>query len=183
MTEIYQRADYESALKQKKKCLTYFLIVTGVYALLAAAVFIYFLFEPYGSKKETWLLVIEGVLTGLYVIFAYVYMAIRFSRVRRYCIFLLRALERKPTSGTASFMRFNSEIMQRDGVDFKSMTFIEWSEKEKDFMERNVFLDVEKQRPDFRAGDEVSFNTYANVLVSYKINNRTDLVGTPFEEA
>ena len=180
MTHIYSSGDLENAKNQKKKCLIFFFVMTAVYVLVAAGIFIYFLFEPYGSKKETWLLVSECVISAIYAVFAYIFMTIRFSRVRNYCIMLSRALTRKPTAGTATFMHFNSDITTKDKCDFKSMTLVEWSDKEKDYMERYILIDPEKPRPDFRAGDELSFETYSNVLVSYTINNRTDLVGTPF---
>ena len=182
MTNVYCKADLDAVLKQKRNCLTYFYIVTGIFLAAAIFVFVYFLLEPYGTDKEWWLLTVECVLTGIYVIFAYLYMSVRFSRVRKYCKVLERALIRKPTAGSATFMRFNSDVTVKDGVDFKSMTLVEWSEKEKEYMERYILLDVEKPRPDFRAGDEIMFNTYANILVSYEVSNRTDLVGTPFSD-
>lgn len=182
MTKIYNVNDLTTAKEQKKRCLIWFFVASGIYLLAAVGVFVYFLNEPYGSKKEIWLLVAECVITAIYAVFAYIYMTIRFTRVKNYCIMVSRALVRKTTPGTATFMHFNSDITIKDKVDFKSMTLVEWSDKEKDYMERYILIDPEKPRPDFRAGDELSFETYSNVLVAYRINNRTDLVGTPFDE-
>jgi hypothetical protein len=183
MTKIFYENDLVKAKNQKKKCLTYFFIGTGVYLALSVFMFVFFVLEPYGSKKETPLLIGECVLTGIYVVLSYIYMTIRFSRVKNYCVMLERALTRKPSTGTATFMRFNSDITVKDRVDFKSITLVEWSEKEKEYMERYILIDPEKPRPDFRAGDEISFETYSNILVGYTINNRTSLAGTPFENA
>ena len=180
MTEIYSRADQEAVLKQKRNCLIFFFSVTAVFLAAVTAVFVYFLFEPYGSPKKPWLLALESTLTGLYAIFAYFYLAIKFSRVRRYAIMLGRALDRKPTVSFATFMRFNGEVNVKDGVDFTSMTLVEWSEKEQEYMERYVLLDVEKPLPDFHVDDALTIKTYSNVLVGYEITNRTDLAGTPF---
>lgn len=182
MTEIYDKKDLERVLAQKKRSLTYFFIVTGVYALLTIALFIWFLFEPYGSKREPWMLVGESVLTGIYVVFAYVYISIRVIRVNRYAKALRLLLTKKPGKNVSNFMRFNSDIITKSGVDYKSMTVIEWSEKEKEYMEHNVLLDVEKPRPSFFAGDEIEYYTYSNVLVSYNLLNRSDFTGTPFEK-
>lgn len=182
MTEIYSKGDLEAAVKQKRNCLIYFFTVTGIFLAVSVFVFVYFLFEPYGSAKKPWLLTLECVFTGLYAIFSYLYLSIRFSRVRRYKIMLERALNRKPTEGEATFMRFNGEVNVKDGVDFRSMTLVEWSEKEQEYMERYVLLDVEKPRPDFRTGDLLKIKTYSNVLTGYDILNRANLSGTPFEE-
>ena len=180
MNKVYSVEDFEAVKLQKKRCLTNFFVATAIYLVIAIFIFVYFLFEPYGSKKETWLLVGECVLTGLYATFAYIYMSIRFARVKNYCDMIERALNRKPTAGTATFMRFNSDVNVKDKVDFKSMTLVEWSEKEKEYMERYILLDPEKPRPDFKAGDEISFLTYSNILVEYEIINRTNLADTPF---
>ena len=182
MTEIYSNADLDAVTAQKRNCLIYFFSVTAVFVAAVTVIFVWFLLEPYGTPKKPWLLTLECVLTGLYAIFAYIYLAIRFSRVRRYCVMLYRALNRKPTEGEATFMRFNGEVNVKDGVDFKSMTLVEWSDKEQEYMERYVLLDVEKPRPDFRVGDALIIKTYSNILVGYEITNRTDLAGTPFEE-
>ncbi len=180
MTEIYSAGDYDAVVKQKKRSLVLFFTILGIYIAASVAIFVYFLFEPYGTPKRPWLLLSECVITGLFVIFAYVYLSIKFKKVRRYCIFLERILNREPTSGEATFMRFNSEVTVKDGVDLSSMTLVEWSEKEKDYMERRVMLDCEKPLPDFRAGDMIKFNTYSNVLSSYDIVNRTVLKDSPF---
>lgn len=181
MTDIYSKKDLTAVLAQKKRCLTYFFIVTGVYAALTIGLLVWFLLEPYGSKKEPWMLTGECVLTGLYVIFAYIYMTIRYTRVKKYAKILDYVLTKPKTKSVSNFMRFNSDIVVKDGVDFKSMTVIEWSEKESEYMEHNILLDVEKPRPPFKAGDEIESYTYSNVLVSYRLVNRSDFTGTPFE--
>ena len=181
MTEIYSGADLQAAKKQKKKVHITFFSVTGVFIAVAAALFVYFLFEPYGSPKETPLLVTVCTLTGLYAVFAYLFLSIKFSRVRRYCIFLSRVLSRKSVYSEGTFMRTNEETVSKDGVDLKSMILVEWSEKEKDYMERKILLDAEKAVPKLRPGDLLGVNTYSNVLVSYEVLNRAGLEGTPFE--
>ena len=181
MTEIYSAIDLEKAKKQKNKCLAVFFSVSLVY--LAAAVFmlVYFILEPYGTTKRTPLIIGEGVLTAVYVIFIYIFMAIKFARVKNYVKLLDNLIGKNVTKSIASFMRFNGETTVKDRVDFTSMTFVEWSEKEKDYMERHVLLDKEKARPDFRPGDEVILYTRMNILVSYEVAERTVLEGTPFE--
>jgi len=173
MTNVYFQQDYERVTEQKKKSLTLFLTVTGIALLAMVGVFVWFILEPYGTKKEPWLLVLISVISGLYAIFAYIYLSICYARVKNYKKMLGYALTRKPTEGQAVFMHFNSGITVKDKVDFQSITFVEWSEKEKDYMERNVFFDPEKTRPDFRTGDEIRLLTYSNILVAYEVLNRT----------
>ena len=181
MNEIYSSSDIESVVKQKKKCLTVIFTVSAVY--LAAAVFmlVYFILQPYETPKKTPLLVSECVLTAIYAVFIYIYASIKYSRVNNYLKMLKNLLGKSTTKTEASFMHFNSETTVKDKVDFYSMTLVEWSDNEKDYMERHVLLDKEKARPDFRPGDEVVLYTRMNILVSYEVAERKFLQGTPFE--
>lgn len=181
MNKIYSPADLDAVKRQRTHCLIFFFAVTAVYLAVAITLFVFYVLEYVGSPRIPYFKAGVYVSTGLYVIFAYIYMSIRFSRVRRYAKLLRLILVRTPTSGTATFMRFNSDLSVKDGVDFKSMTLVEWSDKEKEYMERYILLDAEKPLPDFREGDEISFKTYANILTQYEILHRTKLAGTPFE--
>lgn len=183
MTKVYSESDLTAVKKQKKICLAVFFTVSALYLAAAVAVLVVYILEPYGSTRLVWLRWSVLIATALYAVFAYLFMSIRFNRVKRYAKFVGLALKRTPTPGVATFMRFNSDISVKDGVDFRSMTLVEWSEKEKDYMERYILLDVEKPQPAFRAGDELSFMTYSNALTAYEITNRNTLADTPFDQA
>lgn len=186
MTErkIYSEADLAAAKAQKKRMLIVFLSATFVYVAASAVILVFHILEPFDAPapKRTVRLVAECVISAVYITLAFVFISIRYARVRRYCKFLSSVLVRVPTEGIASFMRFNSDVTVKEGVDFKSMTLVEWSDKQNDYLERYVYLDLEKPLPPFKAGDEVRLKTYANVLVAYDILNRTDLTDTPFSE-
>lgn len=182
MVELYSESNLIDVKKQKNKCLTVFFAVTTVFVACVISLLIYYALEPYGTNKKIPLIIAECVITGLYVIFTYIFMAIKYSRAKKYCNLLSNLIGKNTTKSTVTFMRFSSEVTAKDGVDFSSIIFVEWSEKEKDFMERHVFLDKEKSRPDFHPGDEVNVYTRMNILVGYEIFERTNLSNTPFDQ-
>ena len=51
MTDIFEKEDFERCKKQRKNVLTVFYIVTGIYALGAIGLFVYFLFLPYQAPE------------------------------------------------------------------------------------------------------------------------------------
>ena len=70
-----------------------------------------------------------------------------------------------------AFVRVDSSITTKDGVDFISLVFLEWSEKKQDYFERYVLYDIEKPIPDFKRGDFVKFTTQANKMIAYELSS------------
>ena len=61
------------------------------------------------------------------------------------------------------------KVMDKDGVDFKSLVFIEWNKYKIDFFERKVLVFYEKPFPEIPVEANVSYITQGNVLISYEI--------------
>ena len=103
------------------------------------------------------------------MIFSFIYLGIVYKRVRRYykiCVHLSTGL-RETT--VANFIEYDETIQDKDGVDFKSIVFLEWNKYKKDFFERKVLVFYEKPFPEIPEQSNVSFVTQGNVLVSYEI--------------
>ena len=47
--------------------------------------------------------------------------------------------------------------------------FAVWSKKKEEWLEREVYADVEKEQPDFGEGDLIRYLTQSNILVQYEI--------------
>ncbi|MBQ9710266.1 MAG: hypothetical protein IJV67_06575 [Clostridia bacterium] len=75
------------------------------------------------------------------------------------------------TTGTNAFVRFDSSITVKDGVDCISMVVLQWSEKKQEYFERHVLCDLEKPLPSLNKGDVINYVTHANVLVSYELSS------------
>ena len=174
MIEYYTDAELSSAKKQKTRVLTGYFIVFGVYLLISVAFYVYFLTLPYSGYKDTGhtiSLIKAGhySLTAVFVIFSFIYLGIKYKRTRRYykmCHNLSTGLREQ---STGSFLEYDENIQDKDGVDFKSLIFIEWNKYKKDFFERKVLVFYEKPFPEIPEEANVTYVTQGNVLVSYEI--------------
>ena len=174
MTEYYTDAELQSARKQKKKSLAIYFIVLGVYVAASLAFLAYFWTLPYVGYRDTAhkiALIKWGhySLTAIFVIFSFIYLGIKFKRVNRYykmCRHISTGIREK---STGSFLEYDENIQDKDGVDFKSLVFIEWNKYKKDFFERKVLVFYEKPFPEIPEQANVTYITQGNVLVSYEI--------------
>ena len=74
----------------------------------------------------------------------------------------------------ASFLEYDESLREKDGVDCKSLIFIEWNKYKKEFYERRVLVPFEKEFPKFEPNQNIKFITQGNVLVSYEILPTTE---------
>lgn len=165
----YTDEELEKAKKQKKKTLAIYFIVLGVYALFSAAMYIWYFGLPYNSSKITGVKWLQYSVTALFVIFSFIYLGIPFKRVRRYykqCVNLSTGLRE---TSTGNFLEYDEEIQDKDGVDCKSLVFIEWNKYKKDFFERKVLVFYEKPFPEIPEKSNVRYVTQGNMLISYEI--------------
>ena len=70
---------------------------------------------------------------------------------------------------TGRFIRYDETICQKDGVDVKSLIFVEWNKYKNDFFERKVYVFNEFPFPEIEVDKNVTYVTQGNVLISYEI--------------
>lgn len=174
MIEYYTDAEMYSAKKQKKKTLIIYFIVLGVYIAASLAFLTYFWTLPFSGYRDTAhkiSLIKWGhySLTAIFVIFSFIYLGIKFKRVNRYYKLCLHMSTGLREQSTGNFFEYDENIQDKDGVDFKSLVFIEWNKYKKDFFERKVLVFYEKPFPEIPKEANVSYVTQGNVLVSYEI--------------
>ncbi len=174
MTEYYTDAELTAARKQRKKTLIIYFIVLGVYLAMSVAFFIYYKTLPYkgyGDTADKISLIKWGhySLTAIFVVFSFIYLGIIFKRVNRYyktCVHMSTGLRE---TSTGNFLEYDETMQDKDGVEFKSLVFIEWNKYKKDFFERKVLVFYEKPFPEIPTEANVSYITQGNVLISYEI--------------
>ena len=178
MISVYNDADYLSAYKQKRRLFTLFMCVTGLYLAFCVAWWIYFMGLPYVANK---FLPKACVFTAsaLYATFAFVFLAIKYSRVRRYNKMLGYICEGLKMEETNYFYRFREKELQKDNIDVSACVFETYSKKKQEWLEREVYHDVEKPLPPFEEGDLVRYVSQSNILVQYEILEKQAL---EFEE-
>ena len=174
MIDYYTDNELVSAKKQKNKTLAVYFIILGVYIAASLAFLIYYWTLPYSGYRDTGhkiSLIKWGhySITAIFVVFSFIYLGIKYKRVKRYyktCVHLSTGLRE---TSVGSFLEYDENIQDKDGVDFKSLVFIEWNKYKKDFFERKVLVFYEKPFPEIPTEANVSYITQGNVLVSYEI--------------
>jgi hypothetical protein len=109
------------------------------------------------------------VVTVVYVAFAFPYLGIKYSRVRRYYRMLYYVSEGIKNDEQNYFVGFESCDLQKDYVDVVSCVFMTWNKKKQEWMRREAYMDAEKPLPDFSRGDLVRYITQSNFIIQYEI--------------
>ena len=180
MVKVYTDADYLSAHNQKRKIFWFFMLITFIYAGVCTACILYHTSLPYG-ENALWAKIIVYTLSVIYALFAYIYLAIKFSRVRRYTKMLdnlnvgIKSVERH------YFFEFRKQSLQKDNVDAVAGVFGVWNNRRHEWQEREVFFDKEKPLPPFDNGDLVRYITQGSMMIEYEIIQKQALEFTEEE--
>lgn len=169
MTDYFFEQDHLDAKKQRKKVLTLYFIILGIYLAISVALFLWYRTLPYKSPTIKGVKWIHYSLTVIMTLFTFVYMGIPFKRVNRYYKLTRNLITGLKETSTGSFLEYDETLQDKDGVDFKSLVFIEWNKYKNDFFERKVLVFDEKPFPVFEENQNVRYVTQGNVLISYEI--------------
>ncbi len=177
MTNYFQNQFIIEAKKQKNRCLYFYLSVLAVYLAIITVLLVKCTQLPYihygnTQQKVTILKAIHYSLTTLMVVFSALYLGIKYKRIKKYYIRCRNMSVGIKEKFVGSFLEYSEDIIDKDGVDFKSLIFIEWNKYKKVYYERKVFVFYEKPFPEFKENDYVEYVTHGNVLYSYKILER-----------
>lgn len=169
MISVYTDADYLSAHRQKRRVFYAFMLVTCVYLAFCIAGVLYQSSLPYADPKQTLPRVLVYVATGAYIAWVFPFMAIKYSRVRKYCRMLYYVSEGLKMEEKNYFYRFREKSLQKDNIDVVGCVFETWNNKKQEWLERETYFDPEKPLPDFENGDLVRYITQSNFIVQYEI--------------
>ena len=169
MIDYFIDKDYFVARRQRKKVLGAYFVVFAVYALICLAIFLWYRTMPYKSPNINTAKIMICVITGIFVIFSFIYLGIPYRRVNKYHRYAYNIMTGIKETSTGTFVRYDEEIHVKDGVDFKLIIFSEWNKYKRDFYERQVFVFTEMEFPKFEENQNVKYVTVGNVLLSYEI--------------
>lgn len=171
MINVYTDEDLLKAKKQKNSLRNKLLISLAIVFVVNVAIFIFYLFQEFETKYRTPLIVTNIVICSVYAAIALCVYEIKYKRVSNYYKLMVGIQTGLKTTGTNAFVRFDSSITVKDGVDCISMVVLQWSEKKQEYFERHVLCDLEKPLPSLNKGDVINYVTHANVLVSYELSS------------
>ncbi len=169
MTQYFLNKEYLMAKKQRTKSLIVYFAVLFVYLICSLGFFLWFRTLPYMSKEISKVKFFHFLLTAIFVIFSFIYLGIIFKRVNRYYKMTINMINGLKETSVASFLEYDESIREKDGVDYKSLIFIEWNKYKGEYYERRVLIPYEKLFPEFKENQIIKFITQGNVLFSYEI--------------
>ena len=169
MVQYFLESDFINAKKQKWKVLIIYLVFLAIYALISTGMFLWFRTLPYMSEEITKVKLIHHTITVVFVIFSFIYLGIKYKRVKNYFLMNLNMKTGLKETFTGSFFEYDNNVQQKDGADFKALIFLEWNKYKEDFFERKVLVPYEKEFPKFEENQNVKYITQGNVLYSYEI--------------
>lgn len=167
MITIYEDSDYLDALKQYRKIKLLYVAVALLYVLLLAACMIWNVSLPYDSPTATPIKIITSLITIAFILFSFPYCDIKIRRVKAYCRLLRNLSEGIKEKGKAFFSHID-DWETKDRVDVNVLVFKTWNSKKVQWDYLNVYVDAEKELPEFKENEEVEYITEGNVLISYR---------------
>ncbi len=182
MVNLYKQSDYDDALKLKKKLLKIYFICIGALLVPMGVLFGLYLSLPFASTSKikslgNLYLVLNCIITAIGVIFSFIYLGIPYKRAKAYFKMLDDIKVGQKVKNVSTFLQNDMSVTEVGNVDFHVMVVLEWSDKTQEFMRRHVLVDKEKQMPNLKNGDIISYVTHANVLLSYGYKNEEDVFG------
>ncbi len=169
MTSVYTDADYLAVYKQKKKIFGVFWAVTAAYAAFCIAWWIFHMGLPYADPKQSLVKVCIYLASVVYVIFAYLYLSIKGSRIKRYFKLMGYLSEGMKYEEKNYFYVFEKKTLQKDNIDVWGCIFETWNKKKQEWMDREAYWDNEKPLPELESGDYVKYIVQSNIIVQYEI--------------
>lgn len=170
--DVFDKKEKEAAFKEKKKLLTFWLVLLFLYVALAVTlvtVDIYLVGELRNRSHTLWMGVVFAIATGAFFGFTLFFFALKFRLTRKYCK-MLRDIDRglKDTY-EGKFIAYSDAIEEKDGVFFYTMQLKTRPLRRDDIDERKVLIEHTIPKIPLIEGTRIRFTTHANILVSYEI--------------
>ena len=179
MVSVYNDADYLAVYKQKQKLWTIFCVITAVYLAYCITWLVFHISLPYKHPMDKLATAMVFLATALYVVFIFPYLAIKYSRVRRYYKLVGHLSSGIKNEEKNYFYCLEEKSLQKDNIDVIGCIFETWNKKKCEWMDREAYFDLEKPLPPFDSGDYVQYITQSNFIVQYRILQKQAL---EFEE-
>ena len=79
MNNYFTEQEYFNVEKQRKNCFLIYLATAVVFLIISTFIYIAFANEPYGSTRLNLFKAIQFIISGIYVVFSFLYIGIKMS--------------------------------------------------------------------------------------------------------
>lgn len=170
MIRLYSDEDLWNATRQRNRILKIYLGVLALYVAAFVAIVVLYVSLPYNDPSAVWYIVGASVLTALFIFFSFPFLGICFKRSNAYYKMIkyisvgLKEYDCLPFAGIEDWIT-------HDGVDVNVATFTVRNRKRDEDMLRQVYIDGEKDFPDFQEGHYAKLILQGNLLIEYELMN------------
>ncbi len=173
MIKLYSDADYWDAVLQRRKILAVFVAVTALFCAVLIGFIVWYLLLPYHDPAAPWIIAGTSVATACYMFFSFPFMGIKFKRSNAYCKMLKFISVGLKEYAFLPFLEID-DWTTHDGVDVNVAVFAIRNVKREEEMRRRIFIDGEKDFPDFKEGEHVRMISQGNLLIEYELAERSE---------
>ena len=169
MTKFITDDVLEKVSKQRKKVLSIYFVILGVYLFICLGLLLWYWTLPYQSPTINTIKWICYPVTVVFVFVSFLYLNIPFKRVDRFYKMCYQVINSNHDLYEGHFLNYDLTLQNKDGVDYKTLIFIEWNKYKKVNFERHVLVPYEMEFPQIPQKAKVRYYTQANVLCEYEI--------------
>ena len=173
MTTVFRDEDLVAAFKQKRRLFWIYMAATAAFAALLIGCIVWYVSMPSQDSLMYLPQLILCVAACIYIIFSFIFLGIKFQRVRKYYKMIASLSVGMKHVNSSYFLRYATPELN-DSVDYYVLTMCEWSKKKSEYLDRKIYCDKEKPCPEFAAGDKVSYLTHGNTMIGYEIVGHSD---------
>lgn len=168
MTELYTGLELAEAKKQYKKMKTVLIVVSIVWLLVFAGIFVLRQLRPYGDS-DFWHKFFATLISIVYGCFMLFYIQLPLRRCRGFLkLYTVLSTSLKKTSESV-FLGMDVELTEKYGVDFHELLFFEGvNHKGREIIGR-ILVDDEVDISEIEIGDKVKYQSCGNVITAYEI--------------
>lgn len=169
MTQFITDEILEKVAIQRKRLLINYFVMLGIYLFICVGLLLWYWTLPFGSPVIDTVKWIMYPLTVVFIFISFVYLCIPYKRVNCFYTMCYHVRNSKHDYYEGYFLDYDPCLQNKDGVDYKSLIFIEWNKYKKVNFERRVLVPYEMEFPQIPKKAKVSYGTQANVLCEYEI--------------
>ena len=169
MQNFFTQQEFDSVKKQRLSSILTIIIVLTVYLMLFVTTIINYLKLPFEDARGVSYKAILYTISGIVIIYLYVYIGIKYRRVNKYYKMMCGLFNGSFIEDVAKFVSYSVAKESKDGVDVKQMVFSVYNERRNAWFDRTIYIPYEKDFPVFNVGDMVKLRSQSNFLISYKV--------------
>lgn len=171
MKELYTNGYVLNIKNKRSKQKTIYFIVLAVAVLIITGIYIYFSTEPYGANSRTPLLIALISVIFLTIVYSFLHFDILYGRLNKYYDFLVCNVLGARETKKVTVLSVSYDTTTKDNLDFYTITVLDWSEIQNDFVERTIYIDSEIEVKDIKEGEIITIQTNSNYLLAYQKEN------------